>query len=224
MAEIIFISEKNRERYLRIITPIGNLLARIGVHPHVLTITGLILSIVAGFLYSSGSFFWAACVVIFAGTCDSLDGQIARQTQKNSPFGSFFDSALDRYSDMFLFMGLAYHYAGGKALPLYNGTDIDCPTSPWAVFFVIMAMTGSFMVSYTRARAEGIGVECKAGLMQRPERIVLLIIGSLLGPIPKIGPILLKATIIILAVSSNLTAIHRIFYVRNKISKEDRVR
>ena len=220
MAKIIFISEKNRERYLKIITPIGNLLARIGVHPHVLTITGLILSVTAGLMYGSGSFFWAACVVILAGTCDSLDGQLARQTQKNSPFGAFFDSALDRYSDMFLFMGLAYHYAGGRAFVLYNGTDFNNPTSPWTVFFVIMAMTGSFMVSYTRARAEGIGVECKAGLMQRPERIVLLVIGSLVGPIPKIGPILLKSTIIILALSSNFTAIHRIVYVRNQISKE----
>jgi len=95
MAEIVFLSEKNRARYLRIITPLGNVLAGIGVHPHVLSVAGLILSIVAGLFYSAGSFFWGAWVLVVAGTCDALDGLIARQNNKNSKFGAFFDSTLD---------------------------------------------------------------------------------------------------------------------------------
>jgi len=224
MTEFVLISEKNRERYLRLVAPIGNLLARLGVHPHCLTVTGFILSIVAGLTYSTGYFFWAAWVVVLAGTCDVLDGQIAKQTNKNSIFGAFFDSTLDRYSDMFLFTGLAYYFAGGKPFTLYGDMDFSGHTSPWTVFVIIMAIAGSFMVSYTRARAEGLGIECKVGLMQRPERIILLIIGSLLGPIPKIGPILLKFTLLLIAVSSNLTAFYRMFYVRNQILRENQVR
>jgi len=215
MAKFVFISEKNRARYMRIIIPVGNFFARIGIHPNVLSISGFILSIVAGIVYSKGSFFWAAWVVVLAGTCDALDGQIARQANKNSPFGAFFDSALDRYSDMFPLLGLAYYFAGGQA----NGD-----TSPWTVIIIIFTIGGSFMVSYTRARAEGLGIECKKGLMQRPERVVLLIIGSLLGSIPKIGHVLIMFTLLVLAISSNLTAMYRIFLVRNQLVRENQVK
>jgi len=220
MAELIFISEKNRARYLKIITPVGNLLGRIGVHPHILSITGLILSIFAGFVYGIGSFFWGAWVVVLAGICDTLDGQLARETGKDSNFGAFFDSTLDRYSDMFILMGLAWHFAGGPVL--MEGKNPE--NSPWAVLFIVMAMAGSYMVSYTRARADGLGVECKIGLMQRPERITLLVIGSLLGAIPVMGPLMMKCALLILALTSNFTAIHRIYYVRNHIVKENKER
>ena len=224
MAEIVFISDKNRERYLRIITPFGNLLDKIGVHPNILTVSGLILSAAAGILYGSGSFFWAAWVVVLAGICDTLDGQLARQSHKHSTFGAFFDSTLDRYSDLFLYMGLAYHFAGGRSIVLHPESVTGGYASPWTVFIIILAIVGSFMVSYTRARAEALGIECNVGLMQRPERIVLLIIGSLLGSIPNIGPLILKFSILILAVSSNVTAIHRIVYVRNQILRENQAR
>lgn len=223
MAEFVFLSDKNRERYLKIIAPLGNLFARTGVHPHVLSIAGLGLSIVAGLMYSSGSFFWAAWVVVLAGTCDALDGQVARQINKKSTFGAFFDSTLDRYSDIFLLMGLAYYFAGGKALAQFHGDNMAGITSPWTVIAIILAMTGSFMVSYTRARAEGLGIECRVGLMQRPERVTLLIIGSLLGSIPKIGLVLLQCTLLILAISTNVTAMHRMFHVRKQILLENRV-
>ena len=223
MAKLVFISEKNRERYLSIIKPFGTLLSRIGVHPNVITICGLMLSVLAGLFYSVGSFFGAAWVVVLAGTCDALDGQLARKTKQNSPFGAFFDSTLDRYSDMFLYLGLAYYFSGGQPFILPHSGAINSHASPWTVFIVLMAMAGSFMVSYTRARAEGLGIECKVGLMQRPERILLLIIGSLLGPVPKVGPLLLKFSLLLLAVSSNITAIHRIVYISRKILKENRV-
>ena len=224
MAKFVFLSEKNRARYLVIITPVGNFLAGIGVHPHVLSVAGLVLSAVAGLFYSSGSFFWAAWVVVLAGICDTLDGEIARQTNKVSKSGSFFDSTLDRYSDVLLLIGLAYHFAGGQAFMRLHGGEIRDQTNPWTVVIIILTIAGSFMVSYTRARAEGLGIECKVGLMQRPERITLLIIGSLLGSIPAIGPILLKCTLLILAISSNLTAMYRIFHVRNQLVRESQAR
>ena len=216
MAQIVFISNRNRERYLRVVGPVGDLFARAGIHPNVLSLTGLVLSAGAGLLYSQGRFFWAAWVVLFAGICDTLDGHIARQTNKNNPFGAFFDSTLDRYSDMFLFVGLAYYYAGGISL---SPTEIHGQASPWTVVVIILAIAGSFMVSYTRARAEGLGVQCKAGMMQRPERITLLIIGSLLGSIPAVGPLLMKLTLLALAVSVNLTALYRMYYVRNHLAQ-----
>ena len=224
MKKLVFISEKNRERYLSIIRPFGDLLSGIGVHPNIITVCGLILSILAGLFYSVGSFFTAAWVVVLAGTCDALDGRLARKTKQSSPFGAFFDSTLDRYSDMFLYLGLAYYFSGGHPFILPHSGGINSHSSPWTVFIILMALAGSFMVSYTRARGEGLGIDCKVGLMQRPERIVLLIIGSLLGAVPKVGLLLLKFSLLLLAVSSNITAIHRIIYIRKEILKENRVR
>jgi CDP-diacylglycerol--glycerol-3-phosphate 3-phosphatidyltransferase len=220
MVEFVFLSEKNKERYLRIITPLRKVLARLGVHPNILSITGLILSVVAGFVYSLGSFFWAAWIVVLAGTCDALDGELARQTGKNSRFGAFFDSALDRYSDGFILMGLGWFFAGGPVLFGGGGETSVGNQSPWAVVLIILAMAGSFMVSYTRARAEALGLQCKVGLMQRPERITLLVIGSLLGSIPVIGLIFVKVTLLILALSTNITAIHRMIHVKNQFLGE----
>jgi CDP-diacylglycerol--glycerol-3-phosphate 3-phosphatidyltransferase len=221
MVEFVFLSEKNKERYLRIITPLRKALTRLGVHPNILSITGLILSVVAGFVYSLGSFFWAAWIVVLAGTCDALDGELARQTAKNSRFGAFFDSTLDRYSDGFILMGLGWYFAGGPLLLGSGGEASVGNQSPLAVVLIILAMAGSFMVSYTRARAEALGLECKVGLMQRPERITLLVIGSLLGSIPVIGLIFVKVTLLILALSTNITAIHRMIHVRNQFLREN---
>jgi len=224
MAGFVFISAQNRARYLKIITPIGNFFAKMGIHPHALSIMGFLLSIIAGMIYAAGAFFWAAWVVVLAGTCDALDGQIARQTNKNSPFGAFFDSTLDRYSDMFLFVGLAYHFAGGRGFAGLQGPHGITASSPLTVVIIILAIAGSFMVSYTRARAEGLGIECKKGMMQRPERITFLIIGSLLGSIPKVGPLLLTCTLTILAISSNLTALYRIFFIRQQLSRTGQIK
>jgi CDP-diacylglycerol--glycerol-3-phosphate 3-phosphatidyltransferase len=224
MAQLVFISEKNRERYLKIIRPIGDFFARTGVHPNILSVSGLLLSAGAGLLYSHGRFFWAAWVVVFAGICDTLDGQIARQTNKRSVFGAFFDSTLDRYSDMFLLIGLAYHFAGGRVFLGLNGGDAPAESSPWTVLVIILAIAGSFMVSYTRARAEGLGMNCKGGLMQRPERITLLIIGSWLGSLPVVGSIILKFALLVLAVSANLTAIYRIIFIKNHLFSEPQVK
>ena len=224
MAQFEFISQRNRERYFKIVGPVADLFARAGIHPNILSIAGLVLSIAAGLIYCHGSFFWAAWVVVLAGICDTLDGRIARQTNKKSDFGAFFDSTLDRYSDMFLFIGLAYYFAGGRPflMPLQTGGAPE--VSPWTVAAIIFAISGSFMVSYTRARAEGLGMECKAGMMQRPERITLLVIGSLLGAIPVIGILLLKLVLLALAISTNLTAAYRIMFIKNRMLRDDQAR
>ncbi|MBP1741051.1 MAG: CDP-alcohol phosphatidyltransferase [Deltaproteobacteria bacterium] len=224
MAQFEFISQRNRERYFKIVGPVADLFARAGIHPNILSIAGLVLSIAAGLIYCHGSFFWAAWVVVLAGICDTLDGRIARQTNKKSDFGAFFDSTLDRYSDMFLFIGLAYYFAGGRPflMPLQTGGAPE--VSPWTVAAIIFAISGSFMVSYTRARAEGLGMECKAGMMQRPERITLLVIGSLLGAIPGIGILLLKLVLLALAISTNLTAAYRIMFIKNRMLRDDQAR
>jgi len=93
--------------------------------------------------------------------------------------------------------------------------------SPWTVLAIIFTIAGSFMVSYTRARAEGLGLECKTGMMQRPERITLLVIGSLLGSIPVAGILLLKLTLLALAISTNLTAAYRIMFIKNRMLRGD---
>jgi CDP-diacylglycerol--glycerol-3-phosphate 3-phosphatidyltransferase len=225
MAEFVFISEKNKERYLKIVSPFGNLLSKIGIHPNVLTTVGLVLSIVAGVFYGIGSFFWAAWIVVLAGTCDVLDGLIARKRNQNSKFGAFYDSTLDRYSDFCLYAGIAYFFAKHPSeISKFSEGSAIIINNPWTIFIIIMAIAGSFMVSYTRARAEGLGVECKVGLMQRPERIVLLIIGSLLGAIPGIGIYIMKLTLLILAITSNLTAFYRMYHVKNRILQENGMR
>jgi CDP-diacylglycerol--glycerol-3-phosphate 3-phosphatidyltransferase len=217
--DFVILSEKNRARYLRIIAPIRSVLGRIGVHPNALSTAGLILSIAAGFIYSFGSFFWASWVVVLAGTCDALDGELARETGKSSNFGAFFDSAIDRYSDAFIFVGLAWYFAGGPSFIDTQG-EMGSSQSPWTVVFIVLALVGSFMVSYTRARAEALGLHCKVGLMQRPERITLLVVGSLLGSIPVIGPILMKCTLLVLAILTNVTAIHRVIHVKAQLRGE----
>ena len=218
MPEFVFLSDKNKERYLRIISPAGNLMARLGIHPNILSLAGLILSIAAGIIYSSGSFFWGAWVLVIAGTCDALDGQLARKMEKNSPFGAFFDSTLDRFGEVFVFMGLAWHFSGGTVFWEVKAGNPNDFQSPLAVLFIILAIAGSFMVSYTRARAEGLGVNCEVGWMQRPERITLLIIGSLIASIPVIGPFVMKLTLLLLAVLSNFTALQRMIYVKRELS------
>jgi CDP-diacylglycerol--glycerol-3-phosphate 3-phosphatidyltransferase len=215
MSEIFFLGVKNRDRYLRVISPVGDLFARAGIHPHVLTAAGFVVSLLAGIVYAGGSFFWGACLLALAGICDTLDGQIARQTNKQSRFGAFFDSTLDRYGDLFPFAGMAYYFSGGRG---FAGNAPESDPSPLTIIAIVLTIAGSFMVSYTRARAEGLGVECKKGIMQRPERITFLIIGSFLGAIPAVGPFLMKITLVILAVLTNATAMSRIVHTRRALA------
>jgi CDP-diacylglycerol--glycerol-3-phosphate 3-phosphatidyltransferase len=188
--------------FLAVIEPIARLLINLKVHPHVITFAGLFLSILAFNFFRQGLFFYAGLVVILAGICDVLDGRLARDTKTISKFGALMDSTIDRYSEVLMFLGIAMFFHDKQS---------------YIVYLIIFAITGSFMVSYTRARAEGLGMECKIGLMQRPERVTYLAIGSLLGSIPKTRYIFLILTIWFIAVFANITVVQRVIFIRNRL-------
>src|SRR5262252_8154066 len=160
------------------------------IHPNVLTFLGLVINIVAAWLFAAGNFRAAGLVVIGAGLFDMVDGRVARETNRVTRFGGFFDSVLDRYSDLALLMGLLVYYATINRF--------------FYIVLTAIVMTGSVMVSYTRARAECTIPQCKVGFLERPERVVLIIIGALFG---RMAPVLW-----VIAVLSNLTVIHRMIY------------
>ncbi len=216
MPEYSLLSEKIKEGFVRAMAPFCSFLSGLGVSPNALSLVGLSLSMIAGLIYANGAFFCAGAVLILAGTCDVLDGQMARLTGRISSFGAFLDSAIDRFSELFVFLGLAWHFSRLSA------NDPESFLGSVMVLIIILALSGSFMVSYTRARAEGLGVDCKVGWMQRPERIALIILGSLLAGIPVVGQYIMIGTILIIAVLSNYTAVQRIIYVKNQLSGESR--
>ena len=160
------------------------------IHPNALTFIGLIINIVAAVLLAWGKFLAAGFVIIGAGLFDMVDGRVARETNRVTRFGGFFDSVIDRYSDLALLMGLLVYYASIDRY-LY-------------VVLTAIVMTGSVMVSYTRARAENCIPLCKVGFMERPERVVLLIIGALFD---RMAPVLW-----VIAVLANLSVAHRMIY------------
>jgi len=212
MPEFSVLSNKFKESFVQTMAPFCKFLSGHGVSPNALSLAGLSLSLITGLIYASGSFFWAGAVLILAGTCDVLDGQMARLTGKISSFGAFLDSAIDRFSELFIFLGLAWHFSGLSA------ENPESALGSVVVLIIILALAGSFMVSYTRARAEGLGVDCKVGWMQRPERLALLIVGSLLAGFPVVGQFIMIGTIFIIAALSNYTAVQRIIYVKNQLS------
>jgi len=160
------------------------------IHPNALTFIGLVINVAAAVLLSSGRFFVAGLVILGAAIFDMVDGRVARETNQVTRFGGFFDSVLDRYSDLLLLMGLLVYY-GTINRPLY-------------VVLTAVVMTASVMISYSRARAENVIPTCKVGFMERPERIVLLIIGALFD---RMAPVLW-----VIAVLGNLTVFHRMLF------------
>ena len=186
----------------RIIDPVVDWMVRRRVHPNLLTTLGFVSVVGAGYLYHLDHVRWAGALVLLGGTWDIFDGQVARVSGLASKFGSFYDSTLDRISEIVVFLGL---------LSLYNSYAREW-ADVWMVYVIFMAMGGSIMVSYTRARAEGLGLDCKVGLMQRPERVVLLGLGSLAFGLMWSG-LVLRGVIIVVAVLTNITAIQRIVWV-----------
>ena len=165
-------------------------LAATGVTPNMFTIFGLAVNTWAAALFAFGHFRQAVVVLFLAGFLDMADGQVARRVGRVTAFGAFLDSTLDRYSDLALYMGLVVYYAViGRS------------------FYLVLAglaMASSFMVSYSRARAESLIASCKVGFMERPERLVLLILGGAFNRMP---PVLW-----VIATISTLTVIHRVVY------------
>jgi CDP-diacylglycerol--glycerol-3-phosphate 3-phosphatidyltransferase len=172
-------------------------LAAIGINPNFLTFIGFAINLLAAYLFASGYFRWAGVNIILAGFFDMADGRVARVSNRVTPFGGFYDSVLDRYSDLCVLIGLLVFYGRVNRF--------------WYVTLVAVAMIGSVMVSYTRARAESLIPSCKVGFLERPERLVLIIIGALFD---RMAPVLW-----VIAVLSNLTVIHRIVHTRQEARK-----
>ena len=198
-------SEGTKKGFARLLSPIARLLVVFGVKPNYLTAFGFFVSVGAGYLFWQGHFFWAALVLLASGICDALDGALARGSNRVTTFGKFLDSTLDRYSEIAVFLGifLFYHERTGWA------------DHPWGELLALLGMAASLMVSYSRARAEGLGEECKVGLMERPERITLLVAGAVFG-----------ATVFFwvlwaLVVLATFTALQRLFYIRSKTRKPE---
>ncbi|HKB17506.1 MAG TPA: CDP-alcohol phosphatidyltransferase family protein [Candidatus Dormibacteraeota bacterium] len=168
-------------------------LGRTPLTPNQVTVVGLGLTFVAAGLVAFGQLRWAGVVLIFAGTCDILDGALARTTRASYPYGAFLDSTLDRYSEGAIYLGLAAYFV-----------SIGGPLQRWLVLATLAALAGSFLVSYVRARAQSLGFTCKTGLFQRPERVVVTVVGLIIG-----GPVL-YGVVFLLAVVTNLTALQRI--------------
>ncbi len=180
-----------------IIDRIVRWLALSKIHPNVLTFLGLVINIVAALLFSQGRFGWAGVVVICAGLFDMVDGRVARATKQVTLFGGFFDSVIDRYSDLALYIGLLVYYASINRF--------------FYIVLTAVVMTGSVMISYTRARAENAIPKCKVGFLERPERVVLIIIGALFGRMAQV--------LWVIAVLSNLTVVHRMIYTWNECKR-----
>ena len=178
-----------RRRAEALIAAIG----RVPLTPNQVTVVGLVLTFVAAALVAFGQLRWAGVVLIFAGTCDILDGAIARSTNASYPYGAFLDSTLDRYSEAAIYIGLAAYFVG-----------MGGPLEKWLVLATLAALGGSMLVSYVRARAQSLGFVCDSGLFARPERVVVTVIGLIFGGVA------LYAVVFLLAILTNLTALQRI--------------
>lgn len=191
--------------FVRLLNPVVGALVRNRVHPNIISSFGFLVTLAGAVLIFQRSIIAGVVVFLLGGMMDILDGRVARETGLASKFGSFYDSTLDRVSEIVVYFSL---YAYFRPLPSFW----------WVGYVVILAMVGSLMVSYTRAKAEALGVECKVGTMQRPERVVLLGVGGLLIPVfdliaPewRFAPLLLALGLI--AVLANITALERIYSV-----------
>jgi CDP-diacylglycerol--glycerol-3-phosphate 3-phosphatidyltransferase len=193
------IGERIRKWTLGIITPIARAVAGTGISPNALTIIGFLLYLGIAYILAKGWFFWGGIAIIIASLFDALDGAVARVSNKVSKFGGFLDSNLDRFSEALMYFGLLLYY-------MQHGTTTN-------IILIYAAIIGSLMVSYARARAEGIGVECKEGLLTRFERLAILVIALVLNVVP--------LALWVLAVLTNLTAFQRMYYVWRATEKKD---
>ncbi|MBI3303346.1 MAG: CDP-alcohol phosphatidyltransferase family protein [Deltaproteobacteria bacterium] len=189
------------------LSPFERVLIRQQIPPNLLSYAQLSVSLLAGLAYAKGVIFLGGWLVLESGVLDLLDGGIARSTGQANRRGAFIDSVVDRYAEFFTYLGLGVFFAFS-----------------WVFWAVVLAFLGSIMVSYVRARAEGLGVSCQVGVMQRAERYLLLGGGSMLSTtlnhlLCLHTHMVLIVCLVILVVLANVTAIHRIFFVATSLRK-----
>ena len=215
------VPKKIEDIYTKLVNPLVKLISSLNPNPNMFTTFALFASIVAGYCFGSGSFVLAGVFTLLSGIFDTVDGKIARMTNRVTTFGALYDSTMDRYAEVIMFFGIGFYL-------IKNGFYI---TSVAAV----VAIGGSMMVSYVRARAEGLGFECSIGLMRRAERILLLGFGALFYFLhsyfvyvfdyvfsslnlrfDSYPPMPLAISLYIMAVFTNVTAFQRLYYVWKK--------
>ena len=187
----------------KILDPVVDLLVTFHVSPLLVTVFGLAFSLWGGIAVARGSLLAGGLFLLLAGLCDVLDGDVARRLGKASRFGAFIDSMLDRVGEFVYFGGIVMYVVGRP-----SGFEVYEPV------VVMLALMGSVLTSYARARAEGVGIECKVGVMERPERIALLAIGSIAGYR------FLMAVMILLAATTLYTVFQRIRHVHRVAARE----
>jgi len=192
------------DRVHRLAEPAGRLVGKTRVHPNTLTIFGFLLNFGVAWLLSQGYFLYGGVLILAAGIFDLLDGAVARVMGKVTKFGALLDSTLDRYSEAVILFGLLWYY-----------TRQQCISEEAILIF--STVIGSLLVSYVRARAEGLKLDAEVGIFRRTLRITTLSLGLLLSPLnPELT---LRVTLWVLAVGTNFTAVHRLVYVWSKARK-----
>lgn len=190
-----------KDRLRGLLDPVVSFLASLGISPMAVSVSGLVLSLVGAVFVARGRLILGALILILSGLCDSLDGSLARRTGKVTTFGAFFDSTGDRITELAYYGALLFYFAGTGTFNLLM------------TFFILASIAGSFLTSYTRARAEGLGMECRVGLLERPERLAILMLGLFLGRSA------LVVVIIFLAFLTLYTFVQRVLYVK-RVSAE----
>ncbi len=190
------------KRLVAIFNPIIDWMVRRRVHPNVLSSVGFLVTMSSAFAFGYNHIRTAGVLILLGGVFDLFDGRVARATGLASKFGAFYDSTLDRISEIAVYIGL---------LSLYN-TYHPQLGDVGTIYAIMLAMAGSLMVSYTRARAQGLGIDCKVGLMQRGERVVMIGLAAVLFGGESSG-LALRVVIITVAILTNLTAFHRIIWI-----------
>jgi CDP-diacylglycerol--glycerol-3-phosphate 3-phosphatidyltransferase len=188
-------------------------LANLGISPNTFTLIGLLLSLVTALIIGKGFFIAGGLLVLFTGIFDLFDGATARVRNLATTFGAFFDSTLDRYSEAITLSGLLFYALFHPSMQdtFWIAGNIQI----WMIILIYISIVGSLMVSYTKARAEGLGIECKTGLLARPERVVILAAGLLFGITA------IMWALALLAVFSNVTAIERMIAVFKATQQQD---
>jgi CDP-diacylglycerol--glycerol-3-phosphate 3-phosphatidyltransferase len=209
MAEVKLLNKSLVNGFYALIEPLAKILINFKVSPYIITFLGLFFSIFVFYFFKSGLFLPGGIFIILSGICDVLDGRLARDTNQISKFGALIDSVIDRYAEILFFLGLLVYF-WEKSLTI--------------VILLFLGICGSLLVSYTRARAEGLGLECKVGIMQRQERMTFLAGGAILGAIPYTSHFFLILSIWVIAVLSNFTVIQRILHIRRILRIKNQVK
>ncbi len=180
-------------------------LIRLGIRPNFISFASLLVALISAVFYSQGAFFAGGSFLLVTGFLDTLDGTIARLTGKTTKFGALLDSTLDRYAEFFLFFGLLIYFH-----------DV------WVFYIVLLALMGSVMVSYIKAKGQSLGTTRSIGLMQRPERLILMILGSFLNAPFRFNHQyqdgVFVAVLVLLAVGTNITALRRLYEGKKELN------